>query len=233
MINKRINEQLQNARILLMKRKCQCIYCNSVATTRDHVPPKVFLDPPLNNCETVPSCLKCNQLYGKDDEFFAYFIEFMRSIELGNGAIEREKIQKIFKHSSSIEDRLFASLGTTEGVHKLAYINFEKTRIDAFLRRLALAHVFITNNQRLPSNIRWSATYFFAKPLFNGFYRILGDATGEGKIFHDDISWIADPQKNYCYFVNFSGGKVYFKIRDIFFALASWITRPKVTDLTL
>ena len=219
--------QPQSAKILLMKRKYRCIYCNSVATTRDHVPPKIFLDPPLNNCKTVPSCLKCNQLYGKDDEFFAYFIEFMRSVELGNGILERNKIQKIFNHSSSIEDRLFASIGTTDGSPELAYISFERTRIDAFLRRLAVAHVFITNNQRLPLNIGWSTTCFFARPLFNGFYKILGAATGEERIFHDDISWIADSHKNYCYCVNFVGPKVYFKIRDVFFALASWVAPAK------
>ena len=208
-----------------MKRECQCIYCGSTATTRDHVPPKIFLDLPLDDCKTVPSCLECNQRYGKDDEFLAYFIEFMRCIEIDDKS-ERDKIKKIYNHSSSIEDRIFNSLLTETSIDdiKLVYLEIENSRIDSFLRRLAIAHIFLDGESIFSSETKWRVAYFFAKPLSDKKYEILGFEPGKEKVFCDDITWntAQNHNDNYCYFVDISSQKVLIKIRDCFFARIDW-----------
>ncbi len=47
-----------------------CTYCNQLATTRDHIPPKLlFSRPRPSNLATVPACLQCNQSFSADDEY--------------------------------------------------------------------------------------------------------------------------------------------------------------------
>lgn len=49
-----------------------CVYCGRDGElTRDHVPPEnLFSKPRPNDLITVPSCLSCNTLASKDDEYF-------------------------------------------------------------------------------------------------------------------------------------------------------------------
>ena len=47
-----------------------CTYCNSIADTKDHVPPKLIFPKPRPNLITVPACSSCNQQASKDDEYF-------------------------------------------------------------------------------------------------------------------------------------------------------------------
>jgi hypothetical protein len=60
------------------KEHLKCAYCNKQEKeTDDHVPPKSFYPTPRpSNLITVPSCLKCNQGLGKDEEFFLAIIMF-------------------------------------------------------------------------------------------------------------------------------------------------------------
>jgi hypothetical protein len=48
-----------------------CLYCNrEVADTIDHIPSKLLLAKPFpDNLLTVPSCLRCNSSFQKDDEY--------------------------------------------------------------------------------------------------------------------------------------------------------------------
>jgi hypothetical protein len=48
-----------------------CVYCDDVADSRDHVPPRgIFPSPKPSDLITVPSCTSCNQSFSKDDEYF-------------------------------------------------------------------------------------------------------------------------------------------------------------------
>ncbi len=49
-----------------------CIYCGgNEDMTVDHIPPKgMFPEPRPSNMLTVPCCMKCNQCFSKDDEYF-------------------------------------------------------------------------------------------------------------------------------------------------------------------
>lgn len=75
-----------------------CAYCGGHPDTRDHVPPRVFLDEPFpENLMGVPSCLKCNEGASKDEEYAACFIECMIAGTTEIDLIEREKIKKILE----------------------------------------------------------------------------------------------------------------------------------------
>ena len=45
-----------------------CVYCGSLADSREHVPSKVFLRKPYpDNLYTVPACKKCNNSFSQDE----------------------------------------------------------------------------------------------------------------------------------------------------------------------
>ena len=54
----------------MSKIKQKCVYCNEhEKETDDHVPPKSFYPKPRPfDLITVPSCLRCNQGLGKDED---------------------------------------------------------------------------------------------------------------------------------------------------------------------
>jgi hypothetical protein len=53
-----------------------CAFCGGRPGTRDHVPPKVFLDKPYPaNLPVVASCARCNSGASVDEEFVAALLE--------------------------------------------------------------------------------------------------------------------------------------------------------------
>jgi len=53
----------------------QCVYCGAYSDTKEHVPPKVFLDRPFpENLPVVESCAKCNTGFSLDEEYLACLI---------------------------------------------------------------------------------------------------------------------------------------------------------------
>lgn len=49
----------------------KCVYCSRRATTNDHVIPRCLLEKPFPpNLPTVPSCVKCNTTFKRDEEYF-------------------------------------------------------------------------------------------------------------------------------------------------------------------
>ncbi len=53
----------------------QCAYCEQIATTEDHIPPKnIFPKGKRDDLIRVPACLQCNRSASKDDEYFRYTI---------------------------------------------------------------------------------------------------------------------------------------------------------------
>ena len=52
----------------------RCIFCDELADTREHIPPKQFFKGiPDKDLITVPSCKKCNQGFQSDEDFFRQF----------------------------------------------------------------------------------------------------------------------------------------------------------------
>lgn len=53
-----------------------CCYCGAPTESRDHVPPKAFLDEPFpENLPVVPACFRCNNQASSDEEYTAALID--------------------------------------------------------------------------------------------------------------------------------------------------------------
>ncbi len=84
-----------------------CIYCGGLAETRDHVPSKCLLDKPYpENLPVVGCCDNCNQSFSSDEQYFACFIECVKSGSTNLEDIEREFIKDILRKSPSLRKRI-------------------------------------------------------------------------------------------------------------------------------
>ena len=70
-----------------------CVFCGSVATTKDHVPPKcIFPEDRRENLITVPACELCNSTTRKDDEYFRLIIAGVANDSSAAGEVLQYKI---------------------------------------------------------------------------------------------------------------------------------------------
>ena len=54
----------------MSRRRDACIYCGAPSDSRDHAPPRLFLESPRpSNLRTVPACRRCNQGASADEEY--------------------------------------------------------------------------------------------------------------------------------------------------------------------
>jgi hypothetical protein len=88
-----------------------CTYCDSPATTRDHVPPKAVFPkkPRPQNLITVPSCEDCNTKFGEDDELFSLFITLQAGMEGEQEHKLCEKVKRAVKRNTTFQKILLSS----------------------------------------------------------------------------------------------------------------------------
>jgi hypothetical protein len=116
-----------------------CLYCGEQEESRDHVPPKVMLDPPYpENLPVVPCCRDCNNVKGADEEFLACMIE---CVILGTTtpclemrAVVRASLTRHARMRSSIQERM-----TTDEKGAVT-TSIPIDRVTRILRRFAAAH---------------------------------------------------------------------------------------------
>jgi len=87
-----------------------CVYCGAQPTTRDHIPPKVFLDapyPPL--LSVVDACLGCNQMYSLDEEYLACLLECVICGSSEPDEVTRLNIRRILGDSPALRIRIDAA----------------------------------------------------------------------------------------------------------------------------
>ena len=89
-----------------------CIYCGALATTRDHVPPKVLLDQPFPpNLRTVPSCGPCNNGASLDEQYFLVLLgQFSSSPSIEAKLAPGGLIDRTLSYSPALEERLLKAL---------------------------------------------------------------------------------------------------------------------------
>ena len=86
-----------------------CIYCGGkLKVTDDHVPPKSFYPKPRpSNLITVPSCLKCNQTIGKDEEFFlATFMFSHAGVSMAGKQLWAEKLNRMYQKNLGLRRKI-------------------------------------------------------------------------------------------------------------------------------
>lgn len=82
----------------------QCAYCNNVADSEDHIPPRSLYAKATPNLVTVPSCGDCRRKYPKDDEFF-------RTILVTTASRMNPVAEELFRGSVGRALKRFVGLG--------------------------------------------------------------------------------------------------------------------------
>ena len=91
-----------------------CALCGGAPDTRDHVPPRIFLDRPHpeDPPRIVGACLRCNRGASRDEEYVACLIEVAAQGSIDPTKLQREKIIRTLARRPAIAARLAPSLGT-------------------------------------------------------------------------------------------------------------------------
>jgi hypothetical protein len=134
-----------------VKRGEMCYICGQPATTGkgDHVPPKaLFPKPRPSNLITVPCCATCNGSYSLDEEYFR------NNISMVSDYRHAEQVWKTTKRSLSYSPGLQRDLLTRIspvriGTHNLARLDFDASRTDRVLVKIARGLVYHHSGHRL------------------------------------------------------------------------------------
>lgn len=136
-----------------------CVYCPELATTWDHVPPKVFLDRPLPpNPPKVRACSPCNSRTSKDEEWLACFIDSVVAGTARPNGGHRSRIERSLEHSSLLSARI--EKRGREDIDGCTLVwQPEKKRVENVMVKLARGHVaYLLGHapQQVPNDIRYS-----------------------------------------------------------------------------
>lgn len=144
------------------KNKLKCVYCNDhQIETDDHVPPKSFYPKPRpSDLITVPSCLKCNQGLGKDEEFFlATFMFSNAGISEAGKSLWIEKLNRMYEKNIGLKRKIAEHLGyskllTPFGIylgHRMS-IDVDEKRFENVVNKIVKGLYFFEYKESLPTN---------------------------------------------------------------------------------
>lgn len=122
----------------------QCVYCGAAPETREHVPPKVFLDRPYpENLPIVEACAECNNGFSIDEEYMASLLDCTISGTVDPDLIQRENIKRTLKKRPALALRLQNAIKTNED-DIMFDVEFE--RINNVVQKIAIGHVLFELN---------------------------------------------------------------------------------------
>lgn len=87
----------------------RCVHCGDLPGTRDHVPPRAFLDPPYPEAlAVVPACAPCNQQASADEQYITCALEVAVCGSSDPSDLERDSVARALQHSPGLRARLVA-----------------------------------------------------------------------------------------------------------------------------
>lgn len=114
-----------------------CAFCGAPPKTRDHVPPKIFLDRPYpENLPVVGSCLRCNNDASLDEEYVACLLEIAACGTINPDDLRRPKVARILAAKPLLAAKLASSLGSN-GQYLLT--EEDSARLSAVIEKIARA----------------------------------------------------------------------------------------------
>lgn len=158
-----------------MKTILNCIFCGSLADTREHIPAKHFFkSTPDTNLITVPSCFKCNKGFQKDEDFFRQFNAsfLMDRSERAKELMENE-ITRSIKRKPALARQMFSQMQLVDAYTKSGNIYIGKKtayhttpsdmkRINRIVRKIIEGLFFNEFKQRLPKD--WIVKIVWVNP---------------------------------------------------------------------
>ena len=137
-----------------------CIFCNSGGEeTRDHVPSRIFLDPPFpTNLPVVPACFACNNGFGPDEEYLACLIECAVAGSTNPDLIRRPRVAHMLRRSSALRSRMESAKTIVDG---RVFFTSEEERVKTVILKLARGHAAF----ELSYPLRLEPSSFFCSPI--------------------------------------------------------------------
>lgn len=116
-----------------------CIYCGGAPETKEHIPPKVFLDRPHpEDLPIVQACHICNNQKSSDEEYLSCVIECVVCGTTDISSLEREKIKKALAHSPKLQSKIEECKQLTpDGI----LWNVDQNRARSLAVKLAQGHI--------------------------------------------------------------------------------------------
>lgn len=146
-----------------------CTYCDSPATTVDHVPPRlIFPKPRPANLITVPACRDCNKNASMDDEYFRLVTALEeKSSEHPDSkellpvimrSLNRRQFQGLQKSFSS--SQFSCDIYTESGLFLKSAVGYNvvRDRLNAVFERITRGLFLNTFGRRLPLDTRVTAS---------------------------------------------------------------------------
>ncbi len=122
----------------------QCVYCGAYPDTKEHIPPKVFLDRPFpENLPVVEACTKCNNGFSLDEEYMACLIDCIISGSADPNNLQRNNIKRILESRPQIAKRLQNACRVDNG---MTHFEVEVDRIKNVVTKIGLGHVLYELN---------------------------------------------------------------------------------------
>lgn len=127
-----------------------CVYCGCATESRDHIPPKVFLDEPFpGNLHIVPACQKCNIGNSLDEEYISCLLECITEGVENVENLSRQKIKNILMQKPLLASRIF---GTSAKTGTGVIFKMETERVKKVILKLAKGHAAYELNEPQYSN---------------------------------------------------------------------------------
>lgn len=115
-----------------------CLYYGGPPATREHVPPRVFLEKPYpKNLHQVPACASCNQGYSMDEEYLACLIECVKAGEVDADKIRSAKVSRLIAAKPKLASRL-AAARQVDGDRIVWKVEYD--RITRIVEKIARGH---------------------------------------------------------------------------------------------
>lgn len=93
-----------------------CIYCGGPVETREHVPPRCFLEKPYpENLPVVGSCARCNHGFSKDEEYFVCLVESVLCGSTDPDRIGRPTVARMLRNSPALRARIESAKSVSDG----------------------------------------------------------------------------------------------------------------------
>lgn len=97
-----------------------CIYCQNVADTREHIPPKQLFKGTLDkSLITVPSCRTCNASFQKDEDFFRqFYVSMLTDRSPQAKSLMNNEITRSIKRNPALGFQMFKQMQLVEAYTK-------------------------------------------------------------------------------------------------------------------
>ena len=137
-----------------------CPQCGQAPETRDHVPPKFFLDDPYpEEFPPVLACEKCNNGASLDEQFVACLIDCAIVGDAVPGPRHREKVNRTLVARPSLAAKV--AIQGRRNLDGRTLIQIEGTRVDRVLLKMARGHALFELNDPHP----YDPTSLWFRPL--------------------------------------------------------------------